>query len=294
MKKTVLLFVFMFMSFGDVCQATEDGGGAYANGGEDYAVGCCVMPGFYYINYFLFYKASRFNDKNGNNAVPGFDAEAIGNASRFLYITDKKVLGGNWGLHVTVPLIINLTVKAAGAKKHNTGLGDIIIDPFFLGWHRGDLYYAAGVNYYFPTGEFDKTKLSLGRNYYTFEPFVSVSYLAPGEWDLSGIFLYDFNTKNPDTDYLSGQEFHFDYSLARMFDDLSIGVGGYYYCQTTEDKLHGSEVAPEGNKGRAFAMGPEVRYTFEKLHLTIKYQNELIARNRPQGHKVWLKAIYIF
>ena len=47
------------------------------------------------------------------------------------------------------------------------------------------------------------------------------------------------------------------------------------------------------NKGRAFAIGPSVKYDSGKgWFVTAKWQKELAVRNRPEGSAVWLKAVF--
>ncbi|ALR19071.1 hypothetical protein ATN00_00830 [Sphingobium baderi] len=101
--------------------------------------------------------------------------------------------------------------------------------------------------------------------------------------------MYDFNTKNTATDYSSGQEFHTDFGLAYNFNPVTVGVNGYYYRQTTADEQFGRRVGPDGYEGEAFALGPVVRYQLGPVPIALQYQHELLAHNRPEGDKVWLK-----
>ena len=57
------------------------------------------------------------------------------------------------------------------------GLGDIIVDPIVIGWHRGNWHYAAGLDIYLPVGEYDQNDLAnVGRGYWTFEPVFAATY----------------------------------------------------------------------------------------------------------------------
>jgi hypothetical protein len=106
--------------------------------------------------------------------------------------------------------------------------------------------------------------------------------------------MYDFNTKNSDSGYLSGQEFHFDYTLGKKFGPLSVGVGGYYYKQITDDELNGEKVEPDGFKGQAIAAGPQIKYDWRNISLTLKYLTEFEVENRPEGNDLWFKFVYAF
>jgi hypothetical protein len=268
--------------------ATEGGGSAYHNGAEDFMAGAAPPPGNYFINYFNYYSADTF--KGG---PPEFKLNAAAEVLRFVHITDKKVLGGFWGVHLFLPFVY-LDVKATGMNDHETrgSLGDIIVDPFILSWHGKNWHALTGVDIYMPTGNYNKNhQANPGRNYWTFEPLVAGTYVADCGFQASGKFMYDFNTKNTDTDFLSGQEFHFDYALGQKISDFTIGLAGYYYQQTTDDELNGTKV---GNRGRVVAFGPAVKYDYKNMSFGLKYQFETAAENRPEGDSLWFKFVYAF
>ncbi|MBI5101666.1 MAG: transporter [Nitrospirae bacterium] len=271
--------------------ATEGGGGAYPNGAEDFMAGAVPPPGSYFINYLTHYRADRLNDGNGNSAVPNFDLKATANVFRFIYVTKQQVLGGFWGMHAFLP-VVNLDVKVPGASQSNTGIGDIIVDPFILSWHSKNFHAVTALDIYVPTGAYDVRDLAnIGRNHWTFEPIVGFTYMSDSGFDISAKIMYDINTKNDDTGYKSGQEFHFDYTIAKKFDNLSIGLGGYYYKQTTDDKQNGVRFG-DGNRGQAIAFGPQMKYDHKNMSFILKYQKETNVKNRPEGDKFWFKFVY--
>ncbi len=143
-----------------------------------------------------------------------------------------------------------------------------------------------------PTGSYDKNNpVNVGRNYTTFEPIYAVTYISDCGWDVSGKFLYDFNTENDDTDYKSGQEFHFDYAVGKQVTkSWKVGVGGYYYKQITDDEKDGKKL--KNSKGQVFAIGPQVQYNHGKLSFIGKYQIETNVKNKPKGNKAWFKLIW--
>jgi len=278
--------------FAGMALATEMGGGAYPNGAEGFFAGAVPPPGTYFINYFTYYTADSFNDSSGHSSVPGFRVDAVGNVFRFVHVTNKKVLGGLWGMHVFVPLV-NVSVRVPGLSESRFGLGDIIVDPFILSWHSKNWHWATGLDIYVPVGTYDKTHLANpGRNYWTFEPVVGFTFLSGNNFEISCKFMYDINTENNDMDYKSGQEFHLDYAVGKKFGNTTVGLGGYYYTQITDDK--GPTVGPDGNKGMVFAIGPQVKYDSKGRSFVFSYQKEISAENRPEGQKFWFKYICAF
>jgi hypothetical protein len=120
-----------------------------------------------------------------------------------------------------------------------------------------------------------------------------VTYLSDSGFDVSAKFMYDFNTENPDTNFKSGQEFHFDYTVGKHFKDIAIGIGGFYYKQVTSDKVNGEKVG-DGFKGQAFAIGPVFKYDYKKMSFTLKYYDEMAVENRADGGTFWFKFVYAF
>lgn len=289
-----LLLSISILTVPVLASSTELGGGAYPNGAEDFMAGAVPPPGTYFLNYLTHYWANDFKDGSGNDSIPGFKLRATANVFRFLHVTNTKILGGNWAMHVFIP-IVNVDLTLPVGSKSRTGLGDIIVDPIILSWHSKNWHFAAGLDIYIPTGDYDKNRLAnTGRNYWTFEPVFAFSYLSDEGFDLSMKFMYDINTKNQDTDYLSGQEFHFDYTIGKKFGNWSLGVGGYFYKQITNDKINGVKVGTDGNKGQAIALGPQVKYDYKNMSFTLKYQKEFEVKNKPEGDKLWFKFVYAF
>ncbi|MRR35115.1 hypothetical protein EG829_10580, partial [bacterium] len=241
--------------------ATEGGGGAYPNGAEDFMTGALPPAGTYFLDYATYYGASSFKDNSGDNLFPKFDLAVMVNAIRIVHVTRYKILGADWGVHAFLPLA-HMDVDATTGRDDRSGMGDIIVDPIILGWHSRNLHVTTGLDFYIPVGNYDEDRLTnTGRNCWTVEPVAALTYLWDNGFELSGKFMYDFNWENPDTEYRSGQEFHFDYTLGYHVEkNLAVGAGGYYYYQTTDDELDGHKVGTDGFKGRVAAIGPQAAY----------------------------------
>ncbi len=86
-------------------------------------------------------------------------------------------------------------------------------------------------------------------------------------YEMSRKFMYDINTKNTDTKYVSGKEFHFDYAVAQQAGNWALGVGGAYYQENgTDDKAGGATVEPDGNKGSSsVSLGPQIGYQHKNM-----------------------------
>jgi hypothetical protein len=275
--------------------ATEGGGGAYPNGAEDFMAGALPPPGTYFKNYLTYYHASTFKDNNGNTLIPDFELSVAADVLRFIYVTKFRILGASWAVHTFIPFAYQ-KVTIGGQKDDRFSLGDIIVDPIILGWHFKNFHITAGLDIYLPTGNYNKNhQANIGRGYWTFEPVLAATYLSNGGFEVSAKLMYDFNTENEDTNYLSGQEFHTDYTIGyHLNKQWAVGLNGYYYYQTTNDEQNGNKVGSDGFEGRVYAIGPAVQYAYKNMNFTLKWQHEFDARNKPEGDKFWFNLVYVF
>lgn len=275
--------------------ATEGGGSIYPHGVENYMAGALPPPGVYGIVYGESYGADRVNDGSGNNLnVPDFKVSANVVALRPVWVTGQKIAGGDLVVHSIIPLV-NLSVKAAGASQSKTGVGDITVGAGLGFHHSANLHSIVALDVILPTGGYTRGDLAnIGRNYSSFEPVYAVSWIDPGGFNADAKFGYLINNRNKSTDYTSGHEFHFDYSVGWGFGNgWTAGLGGYYYQQITGDSGTGAPV--DGNKGKALAIGPSIKFDSGKgWFVTAKWQKEMNVENRAQGQALWLKAVFPF
>lgn len=286
----------------------KEGGDQYPNGAETWMAGALPPAGDYFINYTGHY-GGKLRDGSGKK-VKGAKVNAWFTAQRYVGVTDKKILGGDYAWHVIVP-VVHQKLDMGGSKSR-TAMGDITFSPFVLGWHSGNLHWLAGLDINLPTGAYDSRdpRRSIGTNYWSFEPLVAATWLNSGGWEASAKFMYNIKTKNKDfrpdpaskkLDYKSGQEFHMDYLLGKHIGQWGIGVSGYYLKQTTNDKVDGHKLSSaagpwsSGRKGQVFAYGPTVSYTTNAgMMISAQWNHETKVRNRFGGDKVMFKLVTPF
>jgi hypothetical protein len=275
--------------------ATEGGGSIYPNGVENFLAGAMPPPGFYPLVYATSYHATELRDDRGDDiaaAIGGFKANVAGVIPRFIWVTGQKVMGGQLALHAIIPLL-NVDVRVGSNHNRNTGIGDINLAAA-LGYHVSpELHYVVALETNAPTGRYDSGDVaSIGRNYWNIEPLIAVSYIQSKGLNADIKLMYDYNFRNKDTDYRSGQELHADYALGwGLGNGFVAGVSGYVYRQISDDKVAGVNVAG-GNRGRAFAIGPSLRYQNDKgWMITAKYEHQYGVRNRSSGGAFWIKTL---
>ncbi len=295
--RSFVLSILCVLLLGSPLMATEGGGGTYPNGAEGIMTGALPPAGFYYLNYLTHYSAHALKDADGDDLPVDFDLNVTANVSRFVYMTQKNILGGTYGVYLNLPLVnasATLDTPEVSLSHTTSGLGDISFAPLLIGWHSKNYHSGLALEFTAPTGAYDADQLvNLGRNYWNIELVYAATFLANNGFELSGKFMYDYNFENSDTNYQSGQEFHCDYAAAYHHGPFSFGVAGYYYQQLTDDEGDGVS-DDDGYKGRVFAAGPTMKYDYRNMSLEARYQKEMLVENRSEGEKLWLKLVWAF
>jgi hypothetical protein len=287
-------------------QAIESNSGSYPVGVETNLSGIMFPEGATWLMYYSHYEAHDSKDNAGNNnaALAHYNLQSDTVALRLSYVwPGVKWLGANvesrFALSVpTIELDLDIArPQAFGGPIDKggteTGLADLNIAPILFGWHGKTLHQTAGIEGYIPSGTYDKNEpVNAGHNFYQAAPFYAVTWFPTDRLEASAKFRYAFNSPNHATDYHSGNEFTTEFSAGyRVVPALSLGVQGYVYRQTTDDRLNGEAVNGDGNRGSVNALGPYFQYRFSKNFAVItKYQYEFDAKNRAEGSRLWVQA----
>ena len=210
------------------------------------------------------YSANSTKDNSGNSALPQFSLDVLSVSLAYIKRTDYKILGGDFSYSAVIPYLdmdLDLTTPS-GSKVRGSEqkLGDLQVAPIIIQW---DIAPNFGVNAQFqiqaPTGHFDKNaQVNARPKPLDLSPALGVTYITDNNIELSSSFQLDFNTKNKDTDYTSGIEYRHEFGIGKIVDAWTLGVGGYYYKQLTDDK--GPNVASNGNRAATIAVGPAIAY----------------------------------
>ena len=286
----------------DIVAATEGGGSSLAVGVNTVMAGVMEPPGTYLKTFLTEYDANHTHDSSGNDkaGISNFQIKVDAVNFRLSQIWNDVEL---WGAtietrigftgYVGAQLHFDVQTPKGSLHKQDSayGSGDSLLGPALLGWHSEHYHQIAGVEFFLPTGHFDKTRLvNAGRGYYAIGPAYFFTWLPTDAIEVSGNLTYLFNLKNPDTNYLSGNEVALDYGAGYALTDAwQIGASGYVYNQIADDKQNG-QVIGDGNRGKALSIGPFIRYHGSKdWGLTFKWQHETLVENKTTGDRYWLQ-----
>ncbi|MCX6875338.1 MAG: transporter [Verrucomicrobia bacterium] len=323
MKRSHLaIFIFCALGLAATSRAEETGSAHYLPGSMASFID--AFPGkpggLAILNYFSYYDGSA--PIGARLPMGGFlsadvNATAYADSIVAVYQTPWKLLGGGYACGVSVPYVwLEVEGQAQHIGPHGTlgpvhsardtasGIGDITIIPFMLGWTdlAPDLKVDCRVGVYAPTGEYKLGQLAnLGKNYWTFEPGVMASWISSKIG--TEVSLYsgvDFNTQNNDSDYTSGTSLHFDLTVAQhlpLFGGIfGLGANAFYYQQITGDSGSGARFGDL--EGMTAGVGPVLSYVGHigdtKLLAELKWLPEMDVEKRMKGDYVWFKLGFAF
>lgn len=259
--------------------ASEGGGSNYLPGFYgDFGMALLPDKGTFFNNFFAAYQ-----DPSGKTGSV-FEMPGI------VHATDWSILGGKYVV-AAYPGIGGSWDHSGKDNLARFGIGDTYLVPFGLNWKWPDLAILAFEGIVAPTGYYQKGNLNLGRNVWTFDHILALTWTLPAQSELNLIFGYMNNLENHATGYTTGDEFHFDYTVAHYLrSDIGLGVTGSYYRQVTADHApQGQATAPQSE---AATIGPALLYAprigERDVTMSVKWLHEfnVVGRAR-QDYLIW-------
>jgi len=263
MTRAGMIFVICWTVFAPkAINAAEFGSSPYPKGFSDIFSGIVpTAPGLY---------ATVFN----GNVQLGVDAKFTADFLTLTYVTKWKILGGTYAFgvapsYMSMDTDVGLTVSRLTGPLGRTfgpfeftfgdtesAVGDTGITPILLGWHSGNFFWNAGMTAFAPTGVYSTRNLaSTSLNHWAVIPTFAITYFdQKSQWQASSAFAYAVNFENPATDYTSGNLFHNDSCITKIFGPLQLGVVAYAMVQTTPDSGRGAKLG--ANESQVYGVGP--------------------------------------
>jgi hypothetical protein len=266
-------------------------------------------PGFYFAPMYYRIDADDIKDRFGNSFRPDIPGSLDANAylAGVWYVSDFKILGGNYGFMVFPGFTDNtFEVPILGVdQRSSTGFVDIYFQPLNLGWKTEKIDFTAGLGITAPTGRYDpEASDNLGLGMWSFEPYfgTTIYFDEAKSWHFATTAFYEFHTKKKDTDIKVGDILTLEGGLGKNFMEGAISVGAAYFAQLkiTDDELGLTIPLPEGveiGKNRVFGIGPDVtipimtKTTFIAA-LNVRYFWDIGARTTLEGRTFVITATF--
>ncbi|MGH8470315.1 MAG: SphA family protein [Gammaproteobacteria bacterium] len=279
------------------------------------------------IQYHYLYSTDTLKDRNGNEVGslartgplgtttvtvdPDIDVFAL--VPTFAWVSSWQVLGARYGAYIAPSFAdnsaqVNLSLARSGRFRDTGssttldsdtgfGIGDLFVQPLWLGWSGKHYDVAAGYGFYAPTGEegigleFWTNQFQLAGAWYPFENRGTAVTLAG---------TYEIQSEMDDQDLTPGDRVSLNWGVSQylpLTKDQTwlaeLGASGYSQWQVEEDS--GSDVPQIRNvqlnaKDEVHAAGIQAGLTFVpwKAALTVRYQwgvwrRGALRRGKPRG-----------
>lgn len=279
-RTTVILFLCAFMALAGLAPAQT--ASHYPAGAEGIKGPQLPPPGLYFRDYNYIYFASEFEE-----GPPGFDIKAYVQAPRLVWITNKQILGGFYGMDAIIPFAYqNLKFNAfLPFSDSDFSLGDIFVEPITISWHEARFDAAVGYGFWAPSGDFSEVApLNPGKGYWTQMLTGGITYYPDQAkmWSLSALNRYEINQEQKQTGITPGQYWTVDFAVARnITPTFELGLAGYHQMATTA----ASSDTASAMKDYATALGPEISLAFPQkmFFVSARYLREVSVDNRSQG-----------
>ncbi len=288
-------------------------------------------PGFYGALYNYFYTTERLNDLQGNkiNSVtinpPGggsgfpvalhVDVNMYAVAPTLLWVTDVKPLGIKYGALVT-PMFadanLNAAAQAAFGRGGNIsaggeGVGDLYVQPVWLGKTLKHWDFALGYGFYAPVGKYDTQTITvpgigqvtsesphnIGYGFWTHQVQGSAAWYPMENKGTAVIaaLTYETNGKKQDFDLTPGDNLTLNWGISQFIPLkkdtsllLEVGPAGYDTWQISND----TGGAASSGKDQAHAVGGQLGITYVPWMMSLNFHGfyEYEAQGRFQGGSV--------
>ena len=271
-------------------------GSHYLLGAEGVLAASAPPPGFHYRMYNAWYNSTSLKDNKGNTINNGFDLGVFASVQRLIYVSDVKILGADLICDVLVPLVDkDVAIAMQGySDRQSFTVGDVILEPFALGWHRPrwDATFALAV--IAPTGNYDAAKLaSPGLGYWSGMMTLGGTYYLDEQksWSISALTRTLINNEQDKTNVTPGSEFLVEYGLGKEIkvnDSFIVrpGLVGASYWQISNDSKDaiGFNIVADQRK-KVHSIGAEVNFFCLPglFQVNLRYLSEYGAENTAEG-----------
>ncbi len=241
--------------------------------------------------------AWRLIDADGRSVSGDNDQQIISVIVHPILVSGASVLGAHPGVEVLAPLSYVNNGFAAEGAGHDTGLGDITVEPF-LQWSSphpkaGTVSARLGLGVVAPTGDYHPAAtVNTGQGAWQVSPYLAATWRVSAQWELSGRAIYDWSgsargraANGSRLRLQAGDQFALNASASYALTPAwRAGLGGYLLHQVAPASVDGA-YSPNGLQ-RDFALGPVSRWQVGGTAILAAAYREFEARNRPQGVSV--------
>jgi hypothetical protein len=286
-------------------------------------------PGLYGVVYNYYYTTDRLNDKNGNqissvtinpgpgpgvtlNVKPNVDMYAL--APSLIWISPWNLGGVKYGAYI-VPTFANSSIagevsslqgRGINASTSSFAVGDLFVQPVWLGYTLTNFDFSLGYGFYAPVGRYSTETVNLpvigpitttspkniGLGFWTqqFQGAAAWYPWADRRMAVVGALTYQINSGKQGIDITPGQHLTLNWGISEYLpltksNQLLVEVGpaGYDDWQVTNDS--GSAARDPSVHDQVHGVGGQIGLTYVPWNAALNFHAfyEYSAIDRVQG-----------
>jgi len=307
-RVALILVIAAMVAHADPAESAEGASSNYFPGSYgSLMVASAPEPGFVASSQNLFYAADADRAVLQGRVNTDVDIDAFYSLLNGYYVHDLPSIGARLavGGYLSVGYArLETEIQPAllppfSDDSDRFEFGDLGLVPFSLYWNVGPVAFNVYEMIIAPSGQYDeRDTVNIGRNYWSFDTVASATwFIEKTGTDLSAALGIMANTRNPDTEYRTGTEFHLDFMVNQfLLESLAIGFHGYYYEQVEGDSGSGAVL---GNfKGDSVGIGAALlwlpAFAEGRVLGSLKWLHDVEASNRFEADYAVAELVVTF
>ena len=246
----ILLTSSLIAASGSGAQAAEGGVSHYLPGiAGDLGFALPPRPGLEVTNFVWSHSGEVDATVLAGEVAEDVEVETILDVISASYATEARLFGGTYSFGAILPLgrtELSGELASGSFDEERFGVGDITLVPLQLNWSRGNFHFEFTQSIIAPTGTHDEDEIAnIGRGYWSFDTIGAVTWMKR-DWGTEVSFAWGLmhNAENPDNDYRTHNESHFDWAVNQyLTDSFAVGLRGYRLNQLKADTGEGAILA---------------------------------------------------
>lgn len=266
--------------------------------------GIAGKPGFVYVNYMQAYETHQLNNAVGKDSGSDLKINSLLSMHQFIYLTPVKLLGGNLGFTVLIPVVkITATSKSGEAPSFNPSMLGDIVQGTAIQWSDKKLFgkpfsHRAELDVSFPVGSYSKEyAINPSAHLFTIGAYHAFTLTINEKLSISARNQLNYNTHLIGKQDKPGAFYNGNYSVEfALIKNLHIEAAAYYLGQLNQDSYDGNhnyytnQYGMDTTKQRVLGFGPGLVYLGRAgLLIEGKVFFETLAKNTTQGIRPTLR-----
>jgi hypothetical protein len=263
-------------------------------------------PGLVYQSYIQFFQTNAFYDQDGNKSPSDLKINSLLQMNQLIYLSPVKVLGGNLGFTILVPIVqINSTSPSGPAPSTSSAvLGDPLLGVAAQ-WSGKKLFkksisHRLEFDVSIPAGSYSRRYIiNPSAHFWNYELYYTSTIMLNKVISVSARHQFNYNSHIINEKAKAGTFYNGNYSVDyAVLPTFRIAAVAYFLQQVNQDSYDGDnhyyqdQFAIHNTKERILAYGPGISYfTPRGVFFEVKVFFETAAKNRFSGTRPTMRMV---